>query len=250
MYPLLDDGIGDGLLGVSAAPCIENNQKVKTAGSPCTKRPRALEGERRSIRFVPEEENVWHEIPSREELLEDHGVEWDVMFYRQEDLREMKRLAKQEVRIVELITDDCTKDSFFHDIRQVDSRELNRIRIFLNGDPPSVSTGLSCCLRGLEKHSNHYAATSKNKGLRAKGRATVLAGQERIQKQQNSIPSNPWSSWRNLIKETAPDSDKDDFDTVAQLYKDVAMPSVEAALQRAAFDELEALAIHSSEFVQ
>jgi hypothetical protein len=252
LFDNYDDVIGNVVLKATTAPYSDKGDK---AGPPCTKRPRLLEGERRSIRFVPEEENVWHEIPHREELMEDQR---DVMFYRREDLKEFKRLAKQEARIIELTcTDDCTEDSFFHEIVQVDAQQLQSIRIFLNGDPPvSSAATLSCCLRGLERHTKRYAVASKTKKVRAKGLETVLMGQERIQlqrrRQQQQSTFNTWRNWRNGTKETAADSDTAEFDldAVAQLYQEVAVPSVEAALQRAAYDELEAKAIHSSGLVQ
>jgi hypothetical protein len=228
---------------------------------PCTKRQRLLveDGEpqqqRRRIRFVPEKDNLCHEIPTRQELFEEHGVGlWDQLYYQPEDLRELKRQAYLEVRLVELTytDDDCTENYFFHDIVVVDAKELQRLRIFLDHPPPVAENGLTCCLRGLEKRSSRFnnnnwaggSNTSKKK-LRAKGLATVLMGQERVQEQRTS------GTWRNWIhQETAPTMTLDEIDSqmdvVAQLYKDVTMPSAKAAQERAAYDELEARAIYQS----
>jgi hypothetical protein len=227
-----------------------SNNNNATVPRPCTKRQRLLDGEPRRIRFVPEEDNLCHEIPTRQELYEEHGVEWDQLYYQPEDLRELKRQAYLEVRLVELTysnQDDCTEHYFFHDIVVV---ELQNLRIFLDHAPPVTADSLTCCLRGLEKRSsrfNHEGSnrSKSNKKLRAKGLATVLMGQERLQEQRTS------GTWRNWIhQETAPTMTHDDIDSqmdvVAQLYKDVTMPSVEAAQQRAAYDELEAKAIYQS----
>jgi len=224
---------------------------------PCTKRQRLLEdsssrSEPRKIRFVPDEENLCHEIPTRQALYEEHGVEWDQLYYQPEDLRELKRQAYLEVRLVELTysNDECAEHYFFREIVVVDAKELQRLRIFLDHAPP-VTDNLTCCLRGLEKRSsrfNHWAGGNKNnsnKKVRAKGLATVLMGQERLQEQRTS------GTWRNWVhQETTPTMTRDEMDSqmdvVAQLYRDVTMPSVEAAQQRAAYDELEAKAIYAS----
>jgi hypothetical protein len=244
----------DELVEVKTSPsstCSHENNNA-TFPRPCTKRQRLLDdGEPRRIRFVPDDENVCHEIPTRQELYEEHGVEWDQLYYQPEDLRELKRQAYLEVRLVELTynQDDCNENYFFHDIVVVDCKELQRLRIFLDHAPP-VTDNLTCCLRGLEKRSSRFnwAGSNKsksNKKVRARGLATVLMGQERLQEQRTS------STWRNWIhQESAPimtHADMDcQMDVVAQLYKDVAMPSVEAAQQRAAYDELEARAIYKS----
>jgi len=224
---------------------------------PCTKRQRLLEdsssrSEPRKIRFVPDEENLCHEIPTRQALYEEHGVEWDQLYYQPEDLRELKRQAYLEVRLVELTysNDECAEHYFFREIVVVDAKELQRLRIFLDHAPP-VTDNLTCCWRGLEKRSsrfNHWAGGNKNnsnKKVRAKGLATVLMGQERLQEQRTS------GTWRNWVhQETTPTMTRDEMDSqmdvVAQLYRDVTMPSVEAAQQRAAYDELEAKAIYAS----
>lgn len=228
---------------------IDNNKPIPP---PCTKRQRLEDGEPRRIRFVPDEDNLFHEIPTRQELYEEHGVEWDQLFYQPEDLRELKRQAYLEVRIVELTCreDECTEDYFFHEIVVVDSEELQRLRIFLNGTPPPTSSSLTCCLRGLEKRSSRFTAAGSNKSksnkkVRAKSLATVLMGQEKLQQQRTA---GSWRNWLNpTAQETTVTDDVDDqMDLVAQLYKDVTMPSVEAAQQRAAYDELEAKAIYSS----
>jgi hypothetical protein len=224
--------------------------------SPANKRPRlgCLE-ERRSVRF-DDNNNLWHLIPNREQLVAD-GVEFCDMFYGREELRELKRLAKLEVRIVELICDKddddsyTTEDSFslFHKIVPVDQEQLQSIRIFLAGDYPRLPSSrktLSCCLRGLEKHSARSATT---RALRTKGLTTVLRGQDRLQQHYEAKQRQyraPWSAWRHRAKITAHSDMDADMDAVAQLYKDVLLPCVEAALQRAARDELEAQVIYHS----
>jgi hypothetical protein len=248
----------DELMEVKTSPsstCGSNENSHNnnaTVPRPCTKRQRlSLDGEPRKIRFVPEEDNLFHEIPTRQQLYEEHGVEWDQLYYQPEDLRELKRQAYLEVRLVELTCSehDCTEDSFFHDIVEVDSKELQRLRLFLDHAPP-VADSLTCCLRGLEKRSSRFNCEGSNKSksnktIRAKGLETVLMGQERLQEQRTS------GTWRNWIRqETTPPMTHDDMyrqmDVVAQLYKDVTMSSVEAAQQRAAYDELEAKAIYQS----
>jgi hypothetical protein len=247
----------------SSVPCSSsgntNTHPTLLPPRPCTKRQRLGEPSRRSrnIRFVPDEDHLVHEIPTRQELYEEHGVEFDQLFYQPEDLRELKRQAYLEVRIVELTySNDCSEDTFFREILQVDSKELQHLRIFLDHMPAVMNNGtLTCCLRGLEKRSSRYSHYSggKHKKVRARGLATVLMGQERLQQERRS---GSWRHWLLHPTKAAPPmptaavmTEEDVYsqmELVAQLYKEVTMPSLEAAQERAVYDELEAKAIHSA----